>query len=317
MAFTQDVSRNFETAKVLAILVVASGHFFPASAYWVIVSVALCMFGFASGYFTAQHYGPSPTVWPFIRNKLTRLGPDLLAINLLLLVVFIAKGEDHILSWQSLIGMLGLTGFLNWLHLPNPSPFGGGLWYFTLLLVFYVCYPALAKLLRPGAMGAILTAALLAGAFFLTHYVPYGHMLWLTAFAFCFGVAYVNQSWQANIRNTLSFIAVAMAVGGIAKFGLSLPINSLMVITVLSIMALQGLLSLRLPAWCHAPLKPFGPCVLEIYFLHTHLFVHPTGWAPIDFMISLLVILGASYATKQMALIFQRQWFPAKAQRAA
>ncbi|WP_137936632.1 acyltransferase family protein [Chitinivorax sp. B] len=310
MAFSRDVSRNFESAKVLAILIVASGHFFPASAYWVVVSVALCMFGFASGYFTAEIYGSNPAPWPFIRNKLIRLGPDLLAINLVLLVLFLFKEEDGIATWQSLVGILGLTGFLNWFHLPNPSPFGGGLWYFTLLLIFYVCYPLLTKLLRPGPIGIGVTFTLLLAALVLTHRVPYGHMLWLTAFSFCYGVAFANQAWRVTAITTATLLLVAILACAIAKFGLGTPVNSLAVIVVLSIFTLQWLLWAKLPDWCHAPFKPFGPCVVEIYILHTHFFLHPTDLVALDFAISLVVILGVSYAVKRLAMVFQQYLLP-------
>ena len=155
------VSRNFETAKVMAILIVVCDHFLPVSSMWVMASIALCLFGFASGYFTALIYGASPQPLAFVRNKLQRLGPDLLAINLLLLALFLLQGRQGIISWQSLLGVLGLSGWLNWLYLPNPSPFGAGLWYFSLLLLFYVCYPLLTKLLRPGPVGSIAAFALL------------------------------------------------------------------------------------------------------------------------------------------------------------
>ena len=96
MKIDADVSRNFETAKVVAILVVACGHFLPPSSFWVVVSVALCLFSFNSGYFTAVIYGDKPDSIRFVRNKLTRLGPDMIAINLLLVALFlVARQGEH------------------------------------------------------------------------------------------------------------------------------------------------------------------------------------------------------------------------------
>ncbi len=301
MAFSQDVSRNFESAKVASILIVAAGHFFPPSAFWIVVSAALCLFGFASGYFTAHIYGATPPAGRFIGNKLSRLGPDLQAINLLLLVLFLVQGRAGIFSWQSLLGVTGLSGFLGWFYLPNPSPFGGGLWYFTLLLLFYIAYPLLARLLRPGAAGAVATFVLLLAAFVLSDRIRYGHMLWLTAFSFCFGVAYVNQRWQASVRHSMLLFAALAVAAAIARFGFGAPVTSLVAISALALIVIQGLLRLHLPAWLHAPFKPFAACVLEIYILHTHFFIHPTGLLAIDFAASLLLILAVSLATRKLA----------------
>lgn len=301
MKIDATVSRNFETAKVAAILTVACGHFLPASPFWVVVSVALCLFAFASGYFTALIYGENPNPLSFVRNKLTRLGPDLIAINLLLLVMFLLQGKTNILSWQSLLGVLGLSGWLNWLHLPNPSPFGAGLWYFSLLLLFYVCYPLLTRLLRAGASGKLATFALLLAALFLSDRIQYGHMLWFTAFCFCFGVAFANQQWQAGWKNVLLLASAQLLAFLLARVLFGAPINALIVIAFTALFTIQLLLTMPLADWLHAPFKPFSACVLEIYFLHTYLFVHPSGIIIVDLLASLALVLLVSMATKQLA----------------
>lgn len=310
MKIDATISRNFETAKVAAILTVACGHFLPPSSFWVVVSVALCLFAFASGYFTALIYGHNPDSLSFVRNKLTRLGPDLIAINLLLLVMFLLQGKTNILSWQSLLGVLGLSGWLNWLYLPNLSPFGAGLWYFSLLLVFYVCYPLLTRLLRGGVMGKVATFTLLLATLFLSDRIQYGHMLWFTAFCFCFGVAFANQQWQAGWKNTLLLASVQLLAFVMARFLFGAPINTLIVIAFAALITIQLLLTVPLPNWLHAPFKPFSACVLEIYFLHTYLFVHPSGIIVVDLLASLTLVLVVSMATKQLANLIQRRLFP-------
>jgi hypothetical protein len=306
------VSRNFETAKVAAILAVTCGHFLPYASLWVVASIALCLFGFTSGYFTALIYGASPEPLTFVRNKLQRLGPDLLAINLLLLALFLLQGRPDIFSWQSLLGVLGLSGWLNWLYLPNPSPFGAGLWYFSLLLLFYVCYPLLTKLLRGGKAGAVVTFLLLLLALLLSDRIRFGHMLWFTAFSFCFGVTYANQQWRAGIKSTI-LLTAALSLGFVlANIFFGVPVRGLLLVGVASLLCIQVLMVLPLPDWLHAPLKPFGACVLEIYFLHTYLFVHPIGVLALDLFASLALILIASLLTRRFAEWIQA-WQPRRA----
>lgn len=301
MSIDRTVSRNFETAKVAAILAVTCGHFLPYAWLWIVASIALCLFGFASGYFTALIYGSSPQPLAFVRNKLRRLGPDLLAINLLLLALFLWQGQAHIFSWQSLLGVFGLSGWLNWLYLPNPSPFGAGLWYFTLLLLFYLGYPLLTRLLRGGPAGSLALFALLLLALLLSERVRYGHMLWFTAFSFCFGVAHANQRWQGGWKHSLLLLTALLSGFVLAWWLFGAPLKGLLLVGLASLLAIQLLLSVALPDWLHAPFRPFGACVLEIYFLHTYLFVHPSGMPIPDLLASLALILAASLATRALA----------------
>lgn len=312
MSIDPTVSRNFETAKVAAILAVTCGHFLPYAPLWIVASIALCLFGFASGYFTALIYGELNDAAGFVRNKLRRLGPDLLAINLLLLALFLIQGRAEIFSWQSLLGVFGLSGWLNWLYLPNPSPFGAGLWYFTLLLLFYVGYPALTRLLRAGPLGAIVTFVLLLLALLLSDRIRYGHMLWFTAFSFCFGVAYANQRWQGGWKHTAILLATMLLGFALAKLLFGAPVKGLLVVGVVSLLGIQLLQSVSLPDWLHAPFRPFSACVLEIYFLHTYLFIHPTGMLAIDLLASLTLVLLASLATRAAAERLQPLLFRAR-----
>jgi hypothetical protein len=301
MSIDPVVSRNFETTKVAAILVVTCGHFLPYAFLWITASIALCLFGFTSGYFTALIYGRCAEPLVFVRNKLQRLGPDLLVINLLLLSLFLLQGRPDIFSWQSVLGMLGLTGWLNWLYLPNPSPFGAGLWYFSLLLMFYVCYPLLARLLRNGAAGTLITVALLLVALWLSDQVRYGHMLWFTAFSFCFGVAYANQRWRGSWKHTVQLLGAMTLCFVLANILFGNSFKGFFLVGFVSLLAIQFLMAVPLPDWLHRPFKPFGACVLEIYILHTYLFVHPSGVLMLDLLASLVVVLSVSFLARKVA----------------
>ena len=306
MKINTSISRNFETAKIVSIFIVACGHFLPPSPFWIVVSICLCLFAFASGYFTTLIYGSSPEPLNFVSNKLTRLGPDLIAINLVLLTIFLLEHRQNIFTWQSLLGMLGLSGWLNWLDMPNPSPFGAGLWYFTLLLMFYISYPLLTYLLRAGAVGISVSVILLLLVLYLSERIPFGHMLWFTTFCFCFGVAFANQQWQAGWKNGLKLVSAQILIFIMAHIFFGAPMNALMLIAFAALLSIQFLLTIPLPDWLHAIFKPLSTCVLEIYFLHTYLFVHPSGIIAVDLIASLIVIIIMSLITKKLATIIHK-----------
>lgn len=295
------VSRNFETLKVLSILAVVAGHFFPQTRLWLLSSIGLLIFGFSSGFFTAHLYGNAAELRSFLLNKVRRLGPNLLVINAFLLVLFLLRDAPGIWTWHSLIGIFGLTGWLNWLYIPNASPFGNGLWFFTLLLIFYLLYPLLYRLLANSVRGYGLLLLLFLGSLWLSRLIPYGHMLWLTAFAFCFGVAYVTQRWQATLKDSGWLLAIAFLGVVFAGILLAASVLSSLIILAAWLLLLQLAMRWPFPVFLSAPLKFLAPCLLEIYFLHTYLFVRPTQMPLLDFCISLLVIAAVSLLLNRLA----------------
>ena len=157
----KQVSDNFTLAKFLAIILVSTGHYFDGSLLWVPVTVGLFIFAFASGYFTSLKHSPEMPLGKFWLAKARRLGPPLIVINLFLGILFLVQGREGIWHPHTLLGMTGLTGFLNWFGIANQSPFGAGLWFMTVLLLFYLLYPLLAKLLitRGAAIAFLLSSA--------------------------------------------------------------------------------------------------------------------------------------------------------------
>ncbi|WP_459942448.1 acyltransferase family protein, partial [Deferrisoma palaeochoriense] len=182
--------RGFDVLKVLAIGEVAVAHFleplFPA--VWAPTAVSLLIFAYSSAYFTRRSYGLRFDRRAYWGRKARRLGIRLLAVDALLLVLFLVQGRSGVWTWQSLVCAAGLQGWLNWLHLPNPSPFGRGMWFLTLLFVFYALYPWIARVLGVGRRPAFwLTLGWCAAAWALEKVVPYGHALWLTTCGFIIG----------------------------------------------------------------------------------------------------------------------------------
>ena len=84
--FVCSVSANFELAKAVAIFTVVAGHFYGPSS-WPLVTVALCIFGFSSAYFTDKKYaeGDLDGYW---KNKFKRLFFRVIIINLFLIIIF-------------------------------------------------------------------------------------------------------------------------------------------------------------------------------------------------------------------------------------
>ena len=74
-AYTPAVSFNFSVAKVAAILLVVSGHYFSDSLLWIPVTMGLFLFAYASGRFTSSRYAGNLSLKTFWWRKLVRL-PD-------------------------------------------------------------------------------------------------------------------------------------------------------------------------------------------------------------------------------------------------
>jgi len=289
-----DVSYNFNLAKVLSILMVVAGHYF-GGILWIPTTFALFVFAFSSGYFTSRKYQADFSLKRFWEAKIVRLSYPILVIDAFLLALFLFRGESGLSSWQTIPALLGLSGFLTWFGLGNPSPFGAGLWFFTLLLIFYAVYPLLARInsRRPLAL-AFLLGCLMAAS--ILHYrVEVGHSLWLTAFAFVLG-AYagrygigIGPKWGI----ALVFPACALLVG--LNWGLGFNLLNYFFILIASFGIVVFLLGGRLPKRFFGKFLLLSGCIIQIYFIHTYLFLHGvTGRPVLDFAVSMALIVGCA-----------------------
>lgn len=302
----KNASRNFEIAKAVAILLVFTGHFRTGiQGFWIPVSVGLFVFGFSSAYFTSAKYHDSFRLGQFWEKKLYRLVPSLLVINFFLLVLFIIEVKTGIWTWQTLVNVLGLTGFLNWFGLGNPSPFGGGLWFFTLLLLFYAAYPVLRRAGRSRVLLYVAVGTTLVAALLLNCYVAMGHALWLTSWSFVFGV--FVQRMGVHVRPVLGAVvaAVLAAVTFVlnAAFGVGM-FNSYLIIAI-SVCAVLWLKDARLPVWPLHPLQWVSGIVLEVYILHPYLYVRVTGYRSLDYFASLACVLAVAWLLNRVALLIR------------
>lgn len=291
-----DVSRTFAIAKVLSIIVVATAHYLPGTVLWVPQTVGLFVFAFSSGFFTGRKYAGRFSLGRFWRAKVDRLAVRLLVIDACLLILFLAQGRPGIVRWQTLPSLVGLSGFLTWFKVPSPSPFGAGLWFFTLLWLFYGAYPLLNRATaRPGPAAVTLAVALAACSILHVH-LKVGHMLWLTAFAFVFGVY--------SARHSLRVRPVIPAVLAVGLAGVMVLLNVkwdwtqanywlILLVSVATVYFLmQGPLRGRAFAW----LLVFSGCVMELYFVHTYVFIDSDRLHPaVGATLSLLLAIASAF----------------------
>jgi hypothetical protein len=303
----QTVSKNFSAAKVIAIFVVVTGHWVTAVNLWFLATISLFLFGFSSSFFTARLYGQNVDMRSFWKKKVQRLGIRYWLILGVLTVLLLIQGRT-IFHWHTLVHFSGLSGILN-LFSPSQSALGRGLWFFTLLLFFYVLYPLLAKLLVASTRTSVLLAVTVVGLLVLNEWMRLGFSLWLTMLAFILGI-YVGINQLRPSPRVLYGLMLGAPVALVlvnAVFHIS-ALNT----ALLGLFALALCLHLTVPGrpltWLH-PLIPLEACLLEIYLIHSYLFVHPTGISALDFAISLVLIVFCALvlnavATRLIAWLF-------------
>lgn len=293
-----NASANARVFKPLAILCIVFGHFHASGGqrvtvleyWWNVSAIALIYFTICSAYFTRIKYRDDLSVMEFWKNKARRLGAKLLLVNVFLLVLFVLRGREDIWNAYSLVNVFGMTGFLNWFGVRNQSPFGAGLWFLTLLFLFYAAYPGLRRLYA-GCSSSGLTLVFVATCLVLDRTVPVGHTLWLTMAGYFVGMHLA----ESRVAGRAWAIVAAMA----CLFVLFVVFNALQFkiangFFLVSLAALFFVLTTHV-AFHETRLRVLGvldEAVLEIFMLHTYLFVHLTKICALDFMLSLAVILA-------------------------
>ncbi|WP_158568935.1 MULTISPECIES: acyltransferase family protein [unclassified Duganella] len=287
------ISLNFSIAKVIAIFTVVAGHWFSPSILWIPVTVGLFIFAFSSGYFTSLRYGADLDIGRFWRNKLERLGVRYCFILGFLAVVVMLRGGT-LFHWHTLVHFFGLSGVLNWLDIRNRSGLGAGLWFFTLLLVFYAVYPLLAKLCRSKRHAAVAAVTSTAMAIYLEEHTNIGHELWLTSLGFILGVAYGMQgptlrAWPAAASAALGGTGLLVA----HRTGFKGSNTTLIAIT--GIACTIWLANATRVNWRgFSRLARLEDYLLEIFLIHSYLFLHPSHDTLLDLSFSVIVIVAVA-----------------------
>jgi hypothetical protein len=293
-------SLNFSVAKVIAIFTVLAGHWFSGTILWIPVTFGLFVFAFSSGYFTSKIYGDKLDRARFWRKKLERLGLRYWTILAFLALVVGLRGGT-VFHWHTLVHLLGLSGVLNWLAIRNASGLGAGLWFFTLLLIFYFAYPYLARAAVSRPRAALISVLATGAAIYLQDHVHVGHELWLTALGFVLGVMYgahelrLQPRWPAACAVAGCALLLAANAVGYGTLNTAL-------ITVVSIALALWLSKARIPAsGMVRRIASLDAYLLEIFLIHTYLFVHPSGNKLLDLAVTVPLVLVAAVGINRLA----------------
>ncbi len=304
---TTRTSKNYSAAKGTAAIIVMVGHFVCIPNFWIFVDIGLLVFSISSGYFTMQRYQSAFSWVRFWRGKFKRLIPPLIIIEIFLLILFLIQGQEGLQTWQSVVNLIGMNGFLNWFHIANPSPYGAGMWFLTLLIVFYAVYPYLERLYRSKISSLLVTIGVVVLFYQLHWRFEYNHALWLTASGFFVGMYF--SRWHICLPALIS-------LGGVVAAGVSMLfthyildcdwLNFLFMLTI----AAYGLLFLqeiKLPKILIQVGAWLSGVLLEIYLLHPYLFIKPTGLLGLNISISIAVVLLVAFFLSQFAKLLSRR----------
>ncbi len=272
----ETLSANFQCAKVLSIIMVMVGHYYKEFPYlWVPVTMGLFVFAFSSGFFTAAKYQPGFDHKKFWNRKFHRIFVTLLLTDALLFLLFYSQHRTGIWTLASLVNILGLTGILNWFSLPNPSPFGAGLWFLTLLFLFYITYPVILKLLGPkcsqkNSWGKAIGFSLLM--WFTGSHIQMGHSLWLTACGFIWGVVIRYHGKAIKKKWPVFFLVGSIFIMGMNNILFSIKICNFLLILVCALCLCLILTKWRVPLFATKLTAPLNGSIFFIYLLHPYLF---------------------------------------------
>lgn len=297
----ENTSRLFNMLKVLSIFMVVTGHFFKEfELLWVPVTVGLLIFSFSSGYFTSMKYKGHFSKKEYWKKKANRLGIHLVIINSVLLILFTIQGRENIISWHSLVNMIGMNGFLNWFGINNTSPFGAGMWYFTLLLVFYACYPILQTM--NGKLISGFTLCFIIGMFILDKSVYVGHALWLTACGFIIGVWAEKHHFTPPVNLSRITAVLIFLIMVLMNYKMGINSYNFLFILFFSIAAIYGCMDLKIPNQLNCVVLYFSSCLLEIYLLHPYLRPAVTSVKMINYVLSIVIVVVISKMASSVAL---------------
>jgi hypothetical protein len=230
----------------------------------------------------------------FWLRKVQRLGIKLAVIDLFLLLLFLIGHRSGIWTWQTIVNVFGLNGFLNWFQIRNPSPFGRGMWFFTLLLIFYLLYPILEYLTRNKPISFFLTALFVLIAFYLHNHVEIGHALWLTACGFVLGIVFARNMIKIPLYLSIVALICCLFIMSYLNYFLGIKTYNYFLILSLGILSASVLINIRLPFAFFTASSFFSGCIFEIYLIHPYIRYQGTKYMFVDVMISLLVVIIAA-----------------------
>ncbi|MGI6656412.1 MAG: acyltransferase family protein [Desulfobulbus sp.] len=307
------VSKNFSFAKSAALLLVLLGHFdklenlfghFINEGSWILVTFGLCVFGFSSAYFTGKKYsnGNFTGYW---KNKFTRLFVRVIVIQIFLFIFLFFSRGDSVFCWHSLVHFFGGTGFLNWFHIKDQSPMGNGLWFFTLLLIFYALYPFLISI-HEKYYSIWIYMLLYILTFLLQSFFPMGHMLWLTAFAFLSGIFFAKTHNVLFVKLLMALSLLCMPTFLALNF-LQIKSFNFIIISIISIGCCLYCIYFyfSFERFFRNAVSFINKHMLEIYFIHSYLYIYFFGNDFINIFSSFLLFASTAWILSKISSFFQ------------
>lgn len=288
----QVTSETYTTLKVLFIFIVVAGHYFKeVTLIWVPVAIGLMFFAYTSAFFTTLKYNGLFSKKVYWLQKICRIGVNLLIINLFtgLLCIFL---KTDIWSWQAPIHFLGLTGFLEWLHVvPISNPFGGGRWFLTILFLFYFTYPYLNQFFTKNIyIHLLLFCCVVVNFFFNKFSLNFG----ITSCAFIYGFYRVKIDFNVTKKISLSLTFFLVTLYIILNLCLkNKQFNFLLLFAVFCFFVLSAE-NIVLPKFVNTISGFLSKSLLEIYLIHGVLFIKVTAIEQLDFLLSLILIVLCS-----------------------
>jgi hypothetical protein len=303
------ISINFTTLKSISILLIVIAHFYKdIRMLWVPAAFGLFIFSYSSSYFTSFKYHDSYDLKRYLANKIYRLGVNLLVINLFLISLFSIQGKDNMWNMKTLLSFFGLTGLLDWLRIYIEGPFGAGMWFLTLLLIFYAIYPILNRYLRKQKQIYLFSIGTLIVVSWLNTNIIYGHALWLTTGGFIIG--FMSAKTRIRILKELSMLAMIAAIALIVvlNFVVSVKTFNFYLLLVLFGSFVLSVEYMSFPKTIHSFMHYLSNCVLEIYLIHTAIFIRLTSIKSIDFLVSLLCIISLSIVLAWISNVIKKHF---------
>ena len=306
-----DISYNFKVAKVLSILMVTLYHYVDVEelelVLWIPTAFALFIFAFSSGFFTSIKYQYPFSLKKFWSAKVGRLLFPIIIIDIFLFLLFLLQRRADIFTWQTLPSLVGLNGFFGWFNnVQNPSPFGAGLWFFTLLFLFYFFYPLLSLLNKKQSSGTVFLLIILLSTTLLQELNPASPLFWMTQFAFILG-AYTGVH-RHDISPTVCVILFAVSCLLMLFLNTVLDISSLnyTLVLIAALTIIGFLLNARLPVFILGKLLILSGCLVQIYFIHPYLYVSSIAGHPvINYVISLFIIILVALILSKMTTLLR------------
>lgn len=303
LSYKDRVSTSFHWIKILSLQMVIAGHFWSNefSFLWLPTTVGLILFGFISSYYTIspRHFEKTPLQYWWYKAKSFYPLYWILSVSILVVEYIRTESLEKILHPHTLVHLMGMTGFINWLGIDNQSVLGNGLWFLTVLILFWILYPFVRTLYHSRFALYLISGIMGAVSIVVTLLFPMGHMLALTVWGFLMGgilgthfpkqavpLSFFMKMIAVNFGFLLGFYTFIVAV-----YAGEVPINSVLnlsAILLASLMVIYACLQgyLGKGQVLAENLSKWG---LSLYILHTYLFFYPFEIKILNHGFSLLV----------------------------